>query len=115
MTPDCVFCQIVSGDSPATGLVRFPGQRVTVFEPLNPVTPGHLLVIPDEHVPDITVVTTNDAAARCIRVASRLANPPCNIITSAGEQATQSIFHLHFHVIPRFDGDGLLLPWSERG
>ncbi len=37
---------------------------------------------------------------------------PCNLITSAGREATQTVFHLHIHVVPRRDGDGLALPWT---
>jgi histidine triad (HIT) family protein len=44
--------------------------------------------------------------------AAELATPPCNIITSAGSDATQTVFHLHLHVVPRRAGDGLALPWT---
>jgi histidine triad (HIT) family protein len=82
------------------------------FVPLNPVTPGHLLVIPKRHVADVTENPTVSAAVMC--AAAELATPPCNIITSAGREATQTVFHLHLHVVPRRAGDGLALPWTDR-
>jgi histidine triad (HIT) family protein len=46
--------------------------------------------------------------------AAELAVTPCNLITSAGRAATQSVMHLHLHLVPRLDGDGLALPWSRK-
>jgi histidine triad (HIT) family protein len=50
--------------------------------------------------------------AAVMRRAAELATPPCNIITSAGTEATQTVFHLHVHIVPREAGDGLELPWG---
>lgn len=50
-----------------------------------------------------------------MRRAAELAVPPCNAISSAGAPATQTVFHLHIHVLPRSAADGLLLPWSDPG
>lgn len=108
---DCVFCEIVR-DDPRGQILRYHGASV-VFEPLNPVTPGHLLVVPVRHVQDastapiITGMTMADAAEEARAVGE------CNIITSVGPLATQTVFHLHIHIVPRREGDGLLLPWSE--
>lgn len=109
----CVFCKIVAGDSPATYRAR--GISSIAIEPLNPVTPGHLLVIPRVHVADafedprVTATTMYDAATW----ASLFGAEEANIITSVGAAATQSVFHLHVHIVPRSAGDGLLLPWSK--
>lgn len=113
----CVFCEIAAGRAPA----KHRGEWIStiVFEPLNPVTPGHLLVAPRTHVEDaiedsrVTATTMADAAT-VVNVLRR--NDPryesVNIITSVGAPATQSVFHLHIHIVPRQPGDGLLLPWG---
>jgi histidine triad (HIT) family protein len=79
--------------------------------PLNPVTDGHTLVIPKTHVDDFTGDPAVSAAT--MRRAAELAASvgPCNLITSRGREATQSVFHLHLHIVPRADNDGLALPW----
>lgn len=107
---DCVFCRIVAGQEPAKVVARW--EDVIAIVPLNPVTEGHVLVIPNAHVRDATEdpIITASVMAR----AAYLAKSPCNIITSAGEEATQTVFHLHVHIVPRRKGDGLHLPWTPR-
>lgn len=103
----CVFCDIVAEVEPAT-FVRRWGDAVAIV-PLNPVTPGHVLVIPRVHVVDASERPHITAAA--MERAASIAVPPFNIITSAGRAATQSVFHLHLHIVPRSENDGLALPW----
>lgn len=104
----CVFCDIVQFGPYSLKW----GEDVIAIDPLNPVTEGHRLVVPTAHVHDAT--TSPLVTAETMRCAAVLARTlgPCNIITSVGEEATQSIFHLHVHVVPRREGDGLMLPWS---
>ncbi len=104
----CVFCLIVNGDAPAT-VVREFADAVAVV-PLNPVTPGHVLVISRDHVADFT--ENPQATEATMGAAALLAESPCNLITSAGAEATQTVFHLHVHVVPRRAVDGLTLPWT---
>ena len=106
---DCVFCAIVASTEPATIVAESTDHLAIV--PLNPVVDGHLLVLPKEHVQDAT--TDPWWAGSVMRFAASLANPPCNLITSAGAEATQSVFHLHIHIVPRAADDGLALPWSQ--
>lgn len=124
--PGCVFCEIVARKAPARVLHIF--EHSLVIEPLNPVTPGHALVIPEVHVKDarevqnITGGTFADAAAYLqllredrflVADMSRLeAIEDFNLITSGGPSATQTVEHLHVHVVPRREGDGLHLPWT---
>jgi histidine triad (HIT) family protein len=105
---DCVFCDISAGKAPAT-IVREWSTCVAIV-PLNPVTDGHVLVIPRLHVDDATQWPV--WTAETFRCAAEFAEPPCNLITSAGTEATQSVFHLHVHVVPRRADDGLALPWT---
>lgn len=106
----CPFCELISAH--ASSWHRSWLHEVA-FTPLNPVAPGHLLVVPREHVADAAEhpVTT----ASVFRAAAELAQEagPCNLITSCGVEATQTIRHLHVHVVPRRPGDGLALPWSR--
>jgi histidine triad (HIT) family protein len=105
----CPFCEIVAGRAPG---VFATWRDAVAIEPLNPVTPGHLLVVPRQHVadaaenPQVAAVTMERAAALAIRYDA------ANIITSIGEAATQTVEHLHLHVVPRRPGDGLALPWT---
>lgn len=106
---DCVFCDIVAANDPE--VIVAATERCTIFEPLNPVTPGHLLVIPDRHVvdahedPEVTGYVFETAALYASGI-------DFNLITSAGVAATQTIDHFHVHIVPRRVGDGLKLPWS---
>lgn len=117
----CPFCEIVAGRAPGemrllAGVEHDHGARgVLLLTPLNPVVDGHQLVIPATHVPDATVNTrvfaeVMRAAAKYARVMGR----PFNLITSAGSEATQTVFHLHVHYVPRAQGDGLPLPWTPQ-
>lgn len=108
----CPFCEIAAGRAPATFVYTWPDALAIV--PLSPVTEGHTLVIPRVHVanfatdPEVAATTMRRAAeaASAIRPGGQM-----NLITSWGAAATQSVFHLHLHLVPRTEGDGLALPW----
>jgi histidine triad (HIT) family protein len=115
---ECVFCDIAAGEAPAE-IINSNGFSMTIV-PLNPVTPGHVIVIPRKHVrdalsdPNVTGLVMHSAALMGQRL--RKYHPDyasVNIITSVGAPATQTVFHLHIHVVPRREGDGLHLPWTE--
>ncbi|MFG1977008.1 HIT family protein [Nonomuraea fuscirosea] len=111
MTPqECIFCRIVAGHEPATITRRWP--HAVAFTPLNPVTEGHTLIVPTTHVRDAREDPNISATAMAAAAQYAADVGPCNIITSAGPEATQTVFHLHLHVVPRADGDGLTLPWT---
>lgn len=115
----CIFCDIVAGDAPARQVAD--GILNLGIYPLNPVTEGHFLVIPKNHVTD--ALASPGAAAGAVGDAAQWAwlmserDPrytSVNIITSVGKPATQTVFHLHVHVVPRTEGDGLALPWTNQ-
>jgi histidine triad (HIT) family protein len=112
VSDSCVFCEIVTGRSPAN--VVYAWLDAVAFRPLNPVTQGHVLVVPRVHVEDAftdSVIT----GTTYIRAAEYAAGKgACNLITSVGKNATQTVFHLHVHVVPRRAGDGLPLPWTPQ-
>jgi histidine triad (HIT) family protein len=106
---DCAFCgRFQRGD------YDYDDRYNVSFRPLSPVTPGHFLVIPKMHVAD--ALESPAAAGRALRFAVHLANlmslESANFITSAGSAATQTVFHLHVHVVPRRPDDGVVLPWT---
>ena len=112
ISKECVFCDIINGKAPAE--IRKNWDHAIALVPLNPVVEGHLLIIPKLHVanaaedPDVT----GDAMA-CAAEYARIYDS-FNIITSAGSAATQTVGHLHLHLIPRAEGDGLSLPWTDQ-
>lgn len=108
---NCPFCAINTGQAPAEFVREWSDAFAIV--PLRPVTEGHVLVIPKTHVtdfaenPDVTGATAKRAAQLC----RDLDLVHANLITSRGMYATQSVFHLHVHLVPRAQNDGLALPW----
>jgi histidine triad (HIT) family protein len=114
MTPmnECVFCKIVAGTESARMFARVAD--AVAFHPLNPVTLGHLLVVPKRHVATFKddPYTTGQTAAWAAEIAKMYDD--CNLITSAGPNATQTVQHLHFHIVPRSPNDGLHLPWTNQ-
>lgn len=115
----CPFCAIVKGER-SDAKVVFRDSLVTAFFPLNPATRGHTLVIPNRHVADFTDLTENEserlgAAVRRAAKGVRAAVSPegMNIIQSTGEAATQTVPHVHFHVVPRWHDDDVVLRWPD--
>lgn len=112
--PRCVFCKIIDGSEPATVFKRWPDAMAIV--PLKPLTEGHLLVIPVAHVADYRVDPAASALtmARAAELAAEVfGDGASNLITSAGAAATQTVFHMHLHLVPRFFDDGVRLPWHR--
>lgn len=105
----CPFCRMFDTGSAQTTVHHWWEDAVAI-EPLAPVVDGHLLIIPRRHVRDYIddPVTT----AQVMRHAAEIGPFPSNLITSAGVLATQSVFHLHVHIVPRREDDGLALPWT---
>lgn len=104
----CPFCDY-AGPSP----ILADYGDVIVFKPLDPIVEGHLLVVPKDHVRDAS--GNCGLAGRVFQLAALEAGHryvSWNLITSAGREATQTVFHLHVHIVPRREGDGLALPWS---
>ena len=114
---DCLFCKIAAGEIPATKVHE--DERTVAFMDINPATRGHVLIVPRTHATDIHDIDTEDLAA-CAKVAKvlagrvrdRLGADGVNLHQSNGRAAWQTVFHFHLHVIPRFDGDPLRLPWT---
>jgi histidine triad (HIT) family protein len=113
---DCIFCKIVSGELPAT--IVDEDERTVAFMDINPATRGHVLVVPRVHATDLLSIAEDDlqatvSAARrlALRMPERLRADGVSVINSCGAAAWQTVFHFHLHVIPRYEGDPLRLPW----
>jgi len=110
----CVFCRILAGELPASFVRRDDG--LVAFMDIQPVNPGHLLVVPVEHVEllgDLDPETGRRmfAVAQELTAAVRraLGADGVNLFLADGEAAFQQVPHVHLHVIPRFAGDGFAL------
>jgi histidine triad (HIT) family protein len=120
LPPACIFCKIVAGDGPAS--IVLDAERVLAFMDVRQFRPGHVLVVPKQHVADIyalqdpklgaDLLSAIATVSRAVRV--RLAPDGLNIWQSTGEAAGQDVFHLHFHILPRQSGDGLLRIYPSR-
>jgi histidine triad (HIT) family protein len=109
---ECIFCRILAGEAPASFVYR--DEVCSAFMDIQPVNPGHLLVIPNVHGTYLADID-GETAAHLMRVGHRLAAAlrasglrceGVNFMLADGEAAMQSVFHVHLHVIPRFKGDG---------
>ena len=105
LLPECIFCQIVGGES--TAHVVYQDDEAIAFLDLFPFTRGHLLVVPRHHVDRLTELDPNEyrsffgALAEVCRRVDRLSRH-YNVALNQGALAGQIVFHLHFHVIPRY-------------
>jgi histidine triad (HIT) family protein len=110
MKGNCVFCAKL--DEP--GVKEWRGTGVHYFEPLNPVTPGHKLFIAEHTVyphdlPALTGLLFTSASAYAGTMPMDY-----NLIVNGGENAGQTIKHLHVHYVPRSKNDGLKMPWTDQ-
>lgn len=117
---DCPFCEIVQRDDPDAREV-YRDEHVVAFFPTEPAVLGHTMVVPRGHIPDVWSLPDDVAgylAWAIVRLAAavREAVEPegLNIIQSNGEAATQTVFHLHVHLVPRWHGDAMGPIWPEK-
>jgi histidine triad (HIT) family protein len=115
--PNCIFCRIIAGELP--GEIVDEDESTVAFMDINPGARGHLLVVPREHSRDLLEIGPADLEATLAtaqrmagRVKERLGADGVNLLNCCGEAAWQTVFHFHVHVIPRYDGDPLRLPWT---
>lgn len=106
----CVFCELMG-----TEFVESYSSGVAMITPLNPVVDGHKLFIHQRHTkdakhdPHITGIVFREAS-----IYAKSRKEDCNLIVNVGEDAGQTVFHLHVHYVPRMANDGLKLPWSDQ-
>ncbi len=109
---DCIFCRILAGRADASVVWR--DEHGTAFMDIQPVNPGHVLIVPNVHAAQLADLD-EETAAHLMRIGHRLtaalraSGLRCegvNLFLADGEAAMQEIFHVHLHVFPRFAGDG---------
>ena len=109
---DCVICKLLSRELEVSPV--YEDELCSAFMDIQPVTPGHMLVVPNRHAAYLSELDA-EAGAQIFRVGQRLAaalrksGVRCegvNFFIADGEAAGQEVFHVHLHVFPRFSGDG---------
>jgi histidine triad (HIT) family protein len=114
---DCIFCKIVKGEIPSKKI--FEDEKVFVFLDIKPMAKGHCLIIPKQHfenifdAPEEILKEVIFATKKVVSLLQKsLGVDGVNIFNNNGKTAEQSIFHLHFHILPRYENDGLsILNW----
>ena len=116
---DCILCQLANEQIEVTKV--YEDSRVVAVMDIQPVNPGHMFIFPREHVAlvqdlDDSIVAHIFTLAKKLNVALRRSGLRCegvNYLLADGEAAMQEIPHVHFHVIPRYKGDGFGLKFAE--
>src|SRR3989344_5845721 len=117
-TENCVFCSILADRIPSEKL--YQQDKITAFLDSAPISKGHTLVIPDRHVTHFDELTETElvglskaAALLAPRIVRAVGADGYNLGINNGRAAGQIVTHVHWHVIPRFEGDGLK-SWPNR-
>jgi histidine triad (HIT) family protein len=110
MTPGCVFCAIAAGDVPASMVLR--NDDIAAFLDARPVFKGHVLIVPRVHVPTLSDLPPADlgtlfAAVQRIAHAVEVGLGADGTFVAMNNKVSQSVPHLHVHVVPRKKKDGL--------
>ncbi len=109
---DCLFCKIIAGEVPSTKV--YEDDMVYAFKDISPVAPVHYLIIPKEHISGASEINEANSkyVAHIFEVAARIAKSEgfengFRIVTNCGEDAGQTVHHLHFHLLA-----GKKMGWS---
>ena len=110
--PECIFCRIIKGEIPSYRV--YEDADIYGFLDISPVAAGHLLLVPKGHYASVLDVPEEMGLA-VLRAISRMGNAVIetmnadgfNLLQNTHEAAGQTVFHAHWHIIPRFHGDGL--------
>lgn len=112
---NCIFCKIINGEAPAS--IVYEDEICLAFMDIHPVTPGHVLVVPRQHVVGLADLPS-EIGGHLFQVGQKISaglkKSPIrcegiNFFLADGAVAYQTVFHVHLHVIPRFAGDGFRL------
>lgn len=112
---DCIFCDIAAKSAEAE--IIFENEKVIAFLDINPVNYGHTLIVPKKHYDNFLTIPSNELAELSKltqfiagSVKRALKADGFNIISNNGLSAGQSVFHFHYHIIPRYENDFMLRP-----
>lgn len=114
----CIFCRIVAGQIPALRILE--DDHALAFLDIGPLALGHTLIIPKNHHQDLRDLPADTLAAisaHMPRLAAAVMQATgatgLNLLQNTGRSSGQAVFHVHFHLIPRREGDGLGYPWKS--
>jgi histidine triad (HIT) family protein len=101
----CIFCKIIAGELPSTKVFR--DEQVTAFRDLHPITPTHILIVPNMHIDSVNALTVEDeqlighlfTIARQIAAEEGIAESGYRLVTNTNAHAGQSVFHIHLHLL----------------
>ncbi|WP_010248036.1 histidine triad nucleotide-binding protein [Acetivibrio cellulolyticus] len=102
---NCIFCKIINREIPST--IVYEDDKVLAFKDINPVAPVHVLIIPKVHIKNVMDLNEQNLdilkdihlAAKKIAGEMGVADKGFRLITNCGEEAGQTVFHLHYHLI----------------
>lgn len=102
---DCIFCKIIRGELPST--IVYQDEKILAFHDISKDAPVHILVIPKKHIANVMELEAEDAhilediyrVIRKIAVETGVDQTGFRVITNCGEDAGQTVHHLHFHII----------------
>ena len=116
---DCIFCKIIRGEVPSWKV--YEDEHTFAFFDVNPINEYHTVVVPKKHYTDMFDIPEDEAISimKTIKKIVNLYNEKLGINNiqiqnNSGEDAQQTVFHVHFHVLPRYSGDGQNKYWSLR-
>ncbi|MBO7374942.1 MAG: HIT family protein [Lachnospiraceae bacterium] len=117
MKDDCIFCKLANGVIPTNSI--YEDDDFNVILDMGPATKGHALILPKEHyanlyeIPEETAGKVMILAKRlAIKMTERLGADGFNLVQNNNECAGQTVFHFHFHLIPRYENDGQHILWN---
>lgn len=100
---DCIFCKIISGEIPSNRV--YEDEQVLAFRDIAPKAPVHVLIIPKTHIAGVREITADNSAVVAHiftvipQIAQQLGITDYRVVSNNGEQAGQTVHHLHFHLL----------------
>ncbi|MBO4785164.1 MAG: HIT family protein [Lachnospiraceae bacterium] len=117
MKDDCIFCKLANGVFPTNSI--YEDEDFNVILDVGPATKGHALILPKEHYANLYELPEEKAAKVMIlakklatKMTDRLGADGFNLVQNNGTCAGQTVFHFHFHLIPRYENDGQNMLWN---
>lgn len=114
---NCIFCKIAAGSIPSSSI--YEDDDFKVILDINPASKGHAVILPKNHAANLFELPEDDAekifkvAKKCgAAMMKTLGCDGLNVLQNNGEAAGQTVFHLHTHLIPRYNGDTVAIGWQ---
>lgn len=119
MKDNCIFCKIIQGEIPSNTV--YEDANFKAILDISPANKGHVIILAKKHVENVFEIE-DSLAEKVFPVVSKVAKAVkktlncdgINILQNNGTAAGQTVFHIHIHIIPRYDGDNELLAWNPK-